>query len=125
MIEVAERLVGLRVLVVEDEAMVAMLIEDFLTDLGCVVVGVAGTLASGLKLARDTSIAIDGAMLDINLGGEKVFPIADVLADRGIPFVFATGYGPEGLAPRFAGHSVITKPFKLEPLRALVTSAWT
>jgi hypothetical protein len=102
-----------------------MLIEDFLTDLGCVVIGVAATLASGLKFARDRTIEIDGAMLDINLGGEQVFPIADVLADRGIPFVFATGYGPAGLAPRFAGHPVIPKPFKLEPLRAFVTSAWT
>jgi CheY-like chemotaxis protein len=120
-----EKLAGLRVLVVEDEALVAMLVEDFLTDLGCVVVGVAGTLAHGLTMANDRTLAIDGAMLDVNLGGDKVFPIADVLLGRSIPFVFATGYGMEGLLPCYAGYPVIAKPFRLEPLKAAITSAWT
>ena len=119
-----DKLAGLRVLVIEDEALVAMLVEDFLTDLGCVVVGVAGTLTAGLELANDASLAIDGAMLDINLGGEKVFPIAEALLRRGIPFLFATGYGAQGLLPDYAGYPVIAKPFRLEPLRTALTSAW-
>jgi len=121
----ADRLAGFRVLVVEDEALIAMLVEDFLTDLGCVVVDVAGTLAAGLALANTATLAIDGAILDINLGGEQVFPIADALVDRGIPFVFATGYGGLGLDPRFAGHPVIAKPFGLETFKTAVLSAWT
>jgi CheY-like chemotaxis protein len=120
-----DRLAGLRVLIVEDEALIAMLIEDFLTDLGCVVVEVAGTLARGLEIASDRDLRIDGATLDINLGGEQVFPVADVLRSRGVPFVFATGYGVHGLIPRYAGYPVIAKPFGLEPLREAVLSAWT
>jgi CheY-like chemotaxis protein len=119
------KLAGLRVMVVEDEALVAMLVEDILIDLGCVVVGVAGTLAHGLTMANDRDLAIDGAMLDVNLGGDKVFAIADVLLGRGIPFVFATGYGMQGLLPRYAGYPVIAKPFRLEPLKAVITAAWT
>ncbi|HEY4044669.1 MAG TPA: response regulator [Rhodopila sp.] len=120
-----EKLTGFRVLVVEDEALVAMLIEDFLTDLGCVVVRIAGTLSQGLALASDASLLIDGATLDVNLGGEPVFPIADALRERGVPFVFATGYGKGGLAPRYADYPVIAKPFGFEPLRAALLSAWT
>jgi CheY-like chemotaxis protein len=117
-------LAGFRVLIVEDEALVAMLIEDYLTDLGCVVVDVAGTLSRGLELVSDPTLAIDGATLDINLAGEQVFPIADVLRRRGIPFVFATGYGTNGLVPRFAGYPVIPKPFGFAPLKAAILLAW-
>lgn len=120
-----DKLAGIRVLVVEDEALVSMLLEDFLADLGCTVVAVAATLAKGLDLVRDPALAVDGATLDVNLGGEKVFPIADLLRDRGIPFVFATGYGRNGLPPRFADCSVIPKPFGIEPLKATLLSAWT
>ena len=125
MTDAASRLAGLRVLVVEDEALVAMLLEDYLTDLGCIVVNVAGTLAHGLTLVNDPALTIDGATLDINLGGEAVFPIADVLAERGIPFVFASGYGIAGLAARFAGCPVIAKPFGLERLKTVLLSALT
>jgi DNA-binding response OmpR family regulator len=122
--QAAHELTGFRVLLVEDEPLIAMVVEDFLADLGCVMVGIAGTLALGLKLASDTKLPIDGAVLDVNLGGEQVFPIADALRSRRIPFVFATGYGAQGLAARYAGYPVIAKPFALEPLRAIVTSAW-
>jgi len=112
---------GLRLLVVEDETLVAMLVEDFLTDLGCVVVDVAGTLEQGLAAA--SSGAIDGAILDVNLGGAKVFPIADVLAERGVRFVFATGYGPGGVEPRYADRAIIAKPFRREALERVLTDA--
>jgi CheY-like chemotaxis protein len=120
----ASKFAGFRVLVVEDEPLIAMLIEDFLSELGCIVVGIAGTLALGLKMACDSELTIDGAMLDVNLGGEQVFPIADALRGRHIPFLFATGYGAQGLAPRYAGYPVIAKPFSLEPLKAIATSTW-
>jgi hypothetical protein len=85
---------------------------------------VAGTLERGLAIATDKALVADGAILDVNLGGEKVFPVADALADRGVPFVFATGYGTQGLAPRYAGHKVIAKPFRLEPLQQFLLAAF-
>lgn len=103
---------GLRLLVVEDEAMVAMLVEDMLTDLGCVVAGVAGTVANGLAVVGAGDVTLDGAVLDVNIGGEKVFPVADALAARGVPFLFATGYGAAGVADRYADKRVIAKPFQ-------------
>ena len=85
-------LAGLRVLVVEDEMMVSMLIEDMLQDLGCKVVGPASRLEEAIELANNEEL--DCAVLDVNLGGgETVFPQAEALRARGVPFVFATGYG--------------------------------
>ena len=92
--------------------MVAMLVEDTLTDLGCVVVGVAGTVAEGLAVVGSGGVALDGAVLDVNVGGEKVFPVANALAARGVPFLFATGYGTAGVAAWYADTRVIAKPFR-------------
>lgn len=114
---------GLRMLVVEDEALVAMLVEDLLTDLGCVVVDVAGTLEQGLAAAESRAPSIDGAILDINLGGSKVFPIADALQARGVRFIFATGYGTAGIEPRYADHTVLAKPFRREDLAKALVAA--
>jgi arsenate reductase (glutaredoxin) len=75
---------GLRVLVVEDEMMVSMLIEDMLGDLGCTVVGPAARLDEAMALARDSEI--DCAVLDVNLGGQPIFPLADLLREKGAPF---------------------------------------
>ena len=107
-------------LVVEDEALVAMFVEDLLTGMGCVVVDVAGTLERGLALASSFAPRIDGAILDVNLGGTKVFPIADLLTERGVRFVFATGYGQAGLEPRYADHAVLTKPYSRDALDRLL-----
>lgn len=120
-----DQFAGLRIMVVEDEALIAMLVEDYLSELGFTVVEVASTVAQGLQVATAAERPIDGAILDINLGTEKVFPIADVLVDRGIPFVFATGYGAQGLLPRYAGYPVIAKPFRLESLKQLLLSAFS
>src|SRR5215213_3855597 len=103
---------GLRVLVVEDETMVAMMVEDLLADLGCTVVDVAGTVRRALTIVTNEDVILDGAILDINIGGEKVFPVAEALATRGVPFVFATGYGTAGLDARFLGTPTLAKPFR-------------
>ena len=101
---------GLRVLVVEDEMMVSMLIEDMLTDLGCIVVGPAARLDEAIELA--TTSEIDCAVLDVNLGGQPIFPLADLLRERGRPFAFATGYGDAGVRDVDKGTPVLQKPFR-------------
>jgi CheY-like chemotaxis protein len=82
---------GLRILIAEDEALVAMMIEDIVTDLGCTVVGPAASVARALALIDGERL--DGALVDLNLGGEHARPIAEALVARGIPFVFVSGYG--------------------------------
>jgi CheY-like chemotaxis protein len=106
----AAHLNGLRVLVVEDEMMVSMLIEDMLTDLGCTVVGPAARLDEAMELASKGGI--DCAVLDVNLGGQPIFPLADYLRAKGAPFAFATGYGDAGLRDVDRGSPVLQKPFR-------------
>lgn len=101
---------GLRVLVVEDEMMVSMLIEDMLGDLGCHVVGPAARLDEALSLAQNAEL--DCAVLDVNLGGQSTFPVADLLREKGAPFAFATGYGDAGLRDVDKGAPVLQKPFR-------------
>jgi CheY-like chemotaxis protein len=114
---------GRRVLVVEDEALVAMMVEDILIDAGCVVVDTVGTLKKALMTAQDQTIDLDCAVLDVNLGGEKVFPVADALESRGIPFIFATGYGVAGIEQRFEGVTVLGKPYQRESLESALARA--
>ncbi len=103
-----------RVLVVEDEMMIALLLEDMLADLGHSVVAVAERLDVALELARDTDA--DMAILDVNLNGEASFPVAHVLTERGLPFLFASGYGSPGLSAPFEDAVTLKKPFELEDL---------
>src|SRR5438105_2312477 len=98
----ATRLRGLRVLVAEDEAMVSMLLEDILGDLECEIVGPAYNLQQALSLA-DTERNIGAAILDVNLRGSPVYPVAEILAGRDVPLIFATGYGPEGVDANWRG----------------------
>lgn len=114
-----KKLTGKRILVVEDEALVAAMVADMLEELGAEVVGPAGTLNEGLQLARVKPI--DVAVLDVNLRGERIDPIADVLDGRGIPFVFATGYGAAPAGP-WAGAPTIDKPYATEKLAELLGS---
>ena len=109
-----DELRGLRVLVVEDEALIAFLLEDLLAELGCRVVGPAARLGAALALARDEDL--DCAILDVNIGGEPVHPVAEILAERGIPFIFATGYGEARGESRFGRRPVLAKPFKPEEI---------
>jgi len=104
------QLQGLRVLVVEDEMMVSMLIEDMLSDLGCVVVGPAARLDEAVELVN--AGGIDCAVLDVNLGGQPIFPLADLLREKGRPFAFAAGYGDAGLREVDRGSPVLQKPFR-------------
>ena len=117
-----EGVAGLRLLVVEDEALVAMLIEDILLDLDCIVIGPVGTVAQALALLRDEE-QIDGALLDVNLGGgERSYPVADALAEREVPFVFVTGYGEAGVERRYAPVTVLQKPFDPRSLEKVVAN---
>lgn len=110
---------GLRVLIVEDEPIVAMCLEDILFALGHDVVGPASRLAEGLALAE--SEAVDVAILDINLDGERSTVIAQALAARGIPFVFASGYGtpPDGFG---ANVPMIEKPYRESDIAAALAA---
>ena len=103
------KLPGKRVMVLEDEAILAMSIEDMLSDLGCIVVGPALSLAHGQVLAAHEPL--DAAVLDVNMGGAPSFGIADLLRQRSVPFCFATGYGLAGLPPQYAVVPVLTKPY--------------
>lgn len=102
---------GLRFLVVDDELMVAMYVEDMLMDLGCAAVECAGTVEKGLAIAGRRESGLDCAILDVNVAGQRCTPIADALAARGVPFIFATGYGRSGVDMRYADRPVLTKPF--------------
>jgi len=105
-----QALSGRSILIVEDESLVAMLLETILEDMGCTPVGPAGTVEEGLALVQADE-PLDAALLDVNVAGEKVFPIADALRDRGVPFVFSTGYGEAGLPDHWRGHPTLQKPF--------------
>jgi len=107
-------LAGLKILVVEDEPLIAMQLEDVLTDFGCTVVGSAPTLEKGMQLVREETF--DGAILDVTLGREKVFPLADVLAEQSIPFVYVTGYGQSCLRDCDRGRAVLQKPYSMKNL---------
>ncbi|MDO9223884.1 MAG: response regulator [Caulobacter sp.] len=114
----SEGLNGLRVLVVEDEMLVSMLLEDMLADFGCSVVGPAPTIAEAMPLA--TSAEIDVAVLDMNLGGAPIFPVADALKARGVPYIFASGYGAGSLGEDHRDTPMLQKPFRQADLeRAL------
>ena len=115
----AMELEGFRILVVEDEVLVSMVIEDMLTGFGCQVVGPAGNVGEALALLE--AAQVDGALLDVNLGGERLgFRVADVLASRGIPFLFASGYGKSILTKPHLDVPVLPKPFDEAMLRQAV-----
>ncbi|HKH34403.1 MAG TPA: response regulator [Beijerinckiaceae bacterium] len=110
-----------RALVVEDEILVAIYIEDLLTDLGFEVVALATDLDQALPVAREG--AFDVAVLDVNLNGRASFPVAEVLRERRIPFLFASGYGSRGLLERWRDAVRIQKPFRGEDLAAAIRRA--
>ena len=115
-------LAGKRILVVEDESLVAMLLETILEDMGCTPVGPASNVDEGEAIARDT-VDLDAALLDVNLAGRQVFPVAAVLKARGVPFVFSTGYGESGLPDEWRGNPTIQKPFTEAAVRDALMQA--
>jgi CheY-like chemotaxis protein len=109
-----------RVFVVEDEIMIRMLLEDMLADLGYGVAASAGGLNEAITLARESDF--DLAILDVNLNGDDVYPVADVLMERGVPFAFSTGYGECGLPEAYRDRPTLQKPFQLENLEDILTA---
>ena len=114
---------GLRVLLVEDETLVAMLLEDMLGDLGCEVVATASRVPQAVQIARDPGQAFDVAILDVNVAGETITPVAQALSERPTPFVFATGYGESGVPEAFRGRPVLQKPFSLADVQVRLREA--
>ena len=108
--EVPGELAGLRVFVVEDESLVAMQLEDMLLDLGCDVVGLAMRLTAAHELL-DAKPQVDVAILDVNIGGEKIYPIAERFRAAGVPIVFATGYGISGVEEEWHVFPIVQKPY--------------
>ena len=111
---------GLTVLLVEDETLISFLIEDMLQQLGCSHVWHATAVSQALTIVGERRP--DVAVLDVNLGGEPVYPVVERLAAAEIPFIFATGYGRTGLPQQWNGRPVIQKPFALEALAAALGS---
>jgi DNA-binding response OmpR family regulator len=103
-----------RILIVEDEMMIALHLEDLVTDQGHQPVGPAMRLDQAMILAR--SETLDAALLDVNLGDDKSFPCAEILKQRGIPLLFLTGYGADGLPDEWRGSPTLEKPFEPDHL---------
>ena len=106
---------GRRVLVVEDEMTIALMIEEMLLDLGAQVIGPESRLDAALRLAGEASL--DAAILDVNIRGGSSYPVADILAARGIPFIFCSGYNDWALEERHRDRPRLTKPYSLKALQ--------
>lgn len=112
---------GKRVLLVEDEPLIAMLAEEMLAELGCIVHAVAPTVPKALEIAEDGGF--EAAVLDVNVARQRVFPVADLLAAKGIPFAFASGYGESEMVGEYQSRPRLGKPYTTEDLeRALRTA---
>jgi CheY-like chemotaxis protein len=111
---------ALRILVVEDELMIRMLLEDMLGELGHTIAVAAARIDEALEAAKTAEF--DLAILDVNLNGEPISPVADALVARGVPFVFATGYGEHGLPAPYRDRPTLKKPFQLEGLEQMLLS---
>jgi CheY-like chemotaxis protein len=107
---------GKRILLVEDEAIIAFAVEDMLAELGCEVVGPAARLDEAEELAG--SAQIDAAILDINLNDDRSYPVASRLQQRGVPFVFASGYDESGLAWSGPKAELLAKPYRKDQIEA-------
>jgi CheY-like chemotaxis protein len=103
-----------RILVVEDEPMIRMLLDGMLTDLGYTMVAEAGAIEEALNLAKQ--VEFDAAILDVNLNGQPITPVVEILVQRGLPFVFATGYGQRGVPEAYRTNLTLQKPFQIEAL---------
>lgn len=119
--DLEQALCSTRVFAVEDEALVLMTLEDYLEEIGCRVVARASLLDEAIALAR--TVHCDVAILDINLGGHLVTPVADLLAGRSIPFFFTSGYGCAPLPPIHADRLIVAKPYGAAQLQHALCSA--
>jgi CheY-like chemotaxis protein len=112
---------GKRVLVVEDELMIRMLLEGMLTDLGYSVAAEAGAIDEAMSLAKQAEFDI--ALLDVNLNGHPITPVVEILIQRGLPFVFASGYGKQGVPEAYRTSPTLQKPFQAEALAQAIAAA--
>jgi CheY-like chemotaxis protein len=118
MVSEAKAAVGRRVLVVEDESMIRMLLDGMLSDIGYTMTAEAGALDEAIALAKQAEF--DVAILDVNLHSKPITPVAEILTQRGLPFVFATGADLRGVPQAYRNHPILQKPFRVEALeRAL------
>jgi CheY-like chemotaxis protein len=108
-------LLGRRILVVEDEMLVALLLHDMLGDLGCRVEGSAASVDQALSMIEGQ--VVDAAVLDVNLSGQMSYPVADALIARGIPFVFSSGYSSNRLQEGYRTFPALQKPYHISELR--------
>jgi DNA-binding response OmpR family regulator len=115
-----DTIAGCRVLVVEDEMLIAMEVEDALQALGCQILGPVATVDRALKLALEETF--DAAVLDVTIRGGNAYPVAEVLLARGIPFVFASGYGDWALPETLRNQPRLTKPFTAAQLEEQIIS---
>jgi CheY-like chemotaxis protein len=109
---------GFRVFVVEDEPVIRMLVVDMIEELGCRVVAEAGDIGEAVKLAQSSDF--DLAILDVNLQGKMASSAAELIQARGLPLIFATGYGAAGLPAQFRDHAVVQRPFEIKALAAAI-----
>lgn len=119
--EMETDLEGARVFVVEDESVITMLLQDMFEELHCEVVSQASRFQDALDKANTLSFEV--AILDVNLNGHRTFPIAEALTARGLPFIFATGYGAAAVPENFRGVPVLQKPFRIADLERAVRAA--
>jgi DNA-binding response OmpR family regulator len=120
MSDTAQILHGVQVLVVEDEAILSMILQDFLEELGCVIIGPAQALPEALSHAEEAKIDI--ALIDVNLQRVEAFPVADVLVRRGIPFIFMSGDDDLRRNDTYGTRPVLRKPFAMREVPLLVHS---
>jgi CheY-like chemotaxis protein len=111
---------GLRIFVVEDEAMIRMMVVDMLEELGHTIAAEAGHLDKAIEFAR--SADFDLAILDVNLSGKMITPVAELIKARGVPLIFATGYGAAGVPEAFKGCPALQKPFEFKALELAINS---
>ena len=117
----AIRPAGCSVFLVEDEVMIRMMVADMLEELGHSVAAEAGEIGEAVKLAQSTEF--DLAILDVNVNGKVISPVADVIKAKGCPFIFATGYGSAGLPEQYRDRPALQKPFQLDALSKTIEAA--
>ena len=119
-IMVATRPAGCSVFLVEDEVMIRMMVADMLEELGYKIAAEAGEINEALKLVQSTEF--DFAILDVNVNGKVISPVADLIKARNRPFIFATGYGSSGLPEQYRDRPALQKPFQLETLAQMISA---
>lgn len=112
---------GRSVFLVEDEVMIRMMVADMLEELGYSVAAEAGDIGEAVRLA--SIVAFDVAILDVNVNGRVISPVAEVIRGRNLPFVFATGYGAQGLPEEYRDRPALQKPFQMESLAKVLETA--